>query len=91
MSICDRVFDVIGNFPNDMLQSYSNGDLAILKPKLFVEGVNQFDCYHFVIPRIEVSSFFVDKKRETFRGIWCYLQIPDKSLKPLLPTVYIEI
>lgn len=37
-------------------------DLAIFKPRFFVEGKNQFNFYHFVISRVYVQGFFTDKK-----------------------------
>ena len=37
-------------------------DLNIFKPRFFVEGKNQFNFYHFAIPRVYVSGFFTDKK-----------------------------
>lgn len=40
-------------------------DLAIFKPRFFVEGKNQFNYYHFVIPRVYVHGFFTDKKENS--------------------------
>jgi len=62
-SIGDRVNDSIkGNIP-EIPESISCSDLVIFKPRQFVEGENQFDFYHFVMPRVEVPSFFTDSKK----------------------------
>jgi AraC-like DNA-binding protein len=39
---------------------FGGSDLAVLKSSFFVEGDNQFDCYHFAMPKVEVQSFFTD-------------------------------
>ncbi|HEX2945208.1 MAG TPA: AraC family transcriptional regulator [Clostridia bacterium] len=36
--------------------------MVLFKSRRFVEGENQFDFYHFVMPRVEVPSFFADSK-----------------------------
>lgn len=60
-SIDDRVKDSISNIP-EVPESISCSDLVIFKPRHFVEDVNQFDFYHFVMPRVEVPPLFVDSK-----------------------------
>lgn len=42
---------------------FGSSDLAVLKSSFFVEGDNQFDCYHFAMPKVEVQSFFTDNKK----------------------------
>lgn len=62
MSMCGKVLEEIRGNQNQTLESFGNSDLAVFKPRIFVEGDNQFDCYHFVVPRVEVPCFYADKK-----------------------------
>ena len=62
MNMCDRILGEINGLTNDIPETFGNSNLAVFKPRFFVEGENQFDCYHFVIPRVEVPPFFADSK-----------------------------
>lgn len=62
MNICGRINAGINGLTNDLPESFGSSDLVIFKPRFFVEGNNQFNYYHFVIPNIEIPSFFADNK-----------------------------
>ncbi len=61
-SISDRVINIIEGNIVEIPECFCSSDLAVFKPRHFVEGDNQFDLYHFVIPKVEVPSFFTDNK-----------------------------
>lgn len=58
----NKVIEILDSVLPEEPESYCSSDLAIFKPRFFIEDENQFDCYHFVMPRVEVPSFFVDNK-----------------------------
>ena|GEM_PF-3556872 len=60
-TLAQRVQETIGE-TQIVPEYFGLPDFAIFKPRFFVEGNNQFDCYHFVISRIDVPSFYVDGK-----------------------------
>lgn len=60
MNMCSRINAEINGLSNDIPETFGNADLAVFKPRFFIEGENQFDCYHFVIPRVDATSFFAD-------------------------------
>ncbi|GEM_PF-499083 len=62
VSISDKVIDVIKDDIDEIPEYICSSDLAVFNPRHFVEAENQFDLYHFVIPKVEVPSFFADKK-----------------------------
>lgn len=62
MSMCQKVQEEIRGLQSIIPESFGNSDLAVLKPRFFVEGENQFHCYHFAIPRLEIPCFFADNK-----------------------------
>jgi hypothetical protein len=67
----DRVIENIkGNIP-ETAESISCSDLAVFKSRFFVEGENQLDFYHFVIPRVDIPSFFADGRE---------IRIPPKTI-----------
>ena len=66
MNMCGRILGEINGLTNDIPETFGNSNLAVFKPRFFVEGENQFDCYHFVIPRVEVL-FLLDSKVEYIR------------------------
>ncbi len=45
-----------------MPESINCSDMVLFRSKYFVEGENQLDFYHFVMPRVEIPSFFADRK-----------------------------
>lgn len=57
-ALADKVQTTIGDTQN-VSEKYGNSDFAIFKPRFFVEGENQFDCFHFVMSRVEVPSFLL--------------------------------
>ncbi len=62
MNMCGRITAEIKGLTSDIPDTFGNSDFAVFKPRFFVEGENQFDCYHFVMPRVEVPSFYADNK-----------------------------
>lgn len=62
MGMCQRVLEEVQGLQNTIPESFGNSDLAVFKPRIFVESENQFDCYHFVVPRVEIPCFYADKK-----------------------------
>lgn len=58
-ALIEKVQTTIGLNQN-VPETFGSSDFAIFKPRFFVEGENQFDCYHFVIPMIDVPSFYTD-------------------------------
>ncbi len=64
-------------------ENFGLSDLAIFKPRFFVLGENQFDCYHFVMPRIDVPSFYVDGKCITIPKNTILATNPDQKMKVL--------
>lgn len=62
MGMCQKVLEEISGLRNTIPESFGNSDLAVFKPRIFVESENQFDCYHFVVPRVEIPCFYADKK-----------------------------
>ena len=62
MNMCGRICTEIKSLTSNIPDTFGNSDLAVFKPRFFVEGENQFDCYHFVMPRVEVPSFYADNK-----------------------------
>ncbi len=62
MGMCQKVLENIIGLPNTVPESFGNSDLAIFKPRFFVEGENQFECYHFAVPTVEIPRFYADKK-----------------------------
>lgn len=61
-TISDRVINIIEGNTIEIPESFCSSDLVIFKPRYFVEGDNQFDFYHFVIPIVDIAGFFVDDK-----------------------------
>ncbi|MGI5838744.1 MAG: helix-turn-helix transcriptional regulator [bacterium] len=58
----DKVIKNLNGVKNKAPEFFGGSDLAVLKSSYFVEGDNQFDCYHFAMPKVEVPSFFADKQ-----------------------------
>lgn len=76
-----KVNEIIsGNIPEEP-EAFSTSDIAIFKPRYFVEGENQFDCYHFVMPSVEVPSFFVDNKEINLQKNTILATNPGQKLK----------
>lgn len=42
-------------------EAFSNFQMAVFKPKLFVPGDNVFDCFHFIIPKLQLPGLSVEK------------------------------
>lgn len=61
MSMSQKILEDIIGLPNTVPESFGNSDLAVFKPRFFVEGENQFDYYHFATPRVEIPCFYADK------------------------------
>lgn len=59
----DRVTQNIGSRAPSEVEAYGNSNLAIFKPKTFVFGESTFDSYHFLIPKENVPSLIIEKKR----------------------------
>lgn len=58
----DKVIENLNGIKQDVPESFSSSDIAVLKTSSFIEGVNHFDCYHFAMPKTDIQSFFTDKK-----------------------------
>jgi AraC family transcriptional regulator len=58
----DKVIENLNGAKHGAPESFGGTDIAVLKSRFFVEGDNQFDCYHFAMPKVEVQSFFTDNK-----------------------------
>ncbi|NLZ91816.1 MAG: helix-turn-helix transcriptional regulator [Clostridiales bacterium] len=58
----DVIIKNLNGVKHEAPEFYGGSDLAVLKSSYFVEGDNQFDCYHFAMPKVEVQSFFTDNK-----------------------------
>lgn len=72
----DRVIENLNNINHEVPESFSGTDLALLKSRFFVEGDNQFNCYHFAMPRVEIRSFFVENKE---------INLPKNTIIPTNP------
>lgn len=59
----DKVIKNLNGVKHEAPESFSSSDLAVLKSSFFIEGDNQFDCYHFAMPKVEIPSFFIDNKK----------------------------
>lgn len=57
-----KVIKNLNGVKHEAPEFFGGSDLAVLKSSFFVEGDNQFDCYHFAMPKVEVQSFFTDNK-----------------------------
>lgn len=58
----DKVIKNLNGVKHEAPEFFGGSNLAVLKSSFFVEGDNQFDCYHFAMPKVEVQSFFTDNK-----------------------------
>lgn len=81
-ALIQKVQTTIGEKQN-VPENFGLSDLAIFKPRFFVLGENQFDCYHFVMPRIDVPSFYVDGKCITIPKNTILATNPDQKMKVL--------
>jgi len=61
-SMGNKVISIIKGKIPEPPEAISCSDLTIFKPRFFVEGKNQFDFYHFVMPKVYVPGFFTDNK-----------------------------
>jgi AraC family transcriptional regulator len=57
-----KVIKNLNGVKHEAPEFFGGSDLAVLKSSFFVEGDNQFDCYHFAMPKVEVQSFITDNK-----------------------------
>lgn len=58
------IHSIASSMPKE-LESYSNEDMVVFKPRFFVSGENQFDCYHFTMPKVPMPKLSVDGKEST--------------------------
>lgn len=72
----DKVIEGLNGIKQEVPASFSASDLALLKTSTFVEGDNQFDCYHFAMPKIEIQSFYADNRE---------LYLPKNTILPTNP------
>jgi len=72
----NKVIESLNGIKHEVPESFSALDLALLKSSSFVEGDNQFDCYHFAMPKVEVHSFFTDNKE---------INLPKNTILPTNP------
>lgn len=79
-ALAEKVLTTIGVTQN-LLETFGSSDFAIFKPKFFVEGENHFDCYHFVMPRVDVPSFSADGKYIPLPKNTILATNPDQKLK----------
>lgn len=80
-TLAEKVQTTIGLMQN-VPETFGSSDFAIFKPKFFVEGENHFDCYHFVMPRVDVPSFSADGK--------C-IPIPENTMLATNPDQKLEV
>lgn len=72
----DKVIESLNGIKHEVPESLGVSYLALLKTGFFVEGDNQFDCYHFAMPKIKVDTFFIDNKR---------INLPKNTILPTNP------
>lgn len=72
----NKVIESLNNVNHQVPESFSGSNLALLKSRFFVEGDNQFNCYHFAIPRVDVRSFFIDNRE---------MNLPKNTIIPTNP------
>lgn len=72
----DKVIEGINGIKHEVPESFSGSDLAVLKSSFFVEGANQFDCYHFAMPKVNVYSFYTDNRE---------INLPKNTIIPTNP------
>lgn len=60
--MAEKVIKSLSGVKHEAPEFFGCSDLAVLKSSYFVEGDNQFDCYHFAMPKVEIQSFVTDNK-----------------------------
>lgn len=81
MSMSQKILEDIIGLPNTVPESFGNSDLAVFKPRFFVEGENQFDYYHFATPRVEIPCFYADKNEISIQKYSLLPTNPGQKLK----------
>jgi AraC family transcriptional regulator len=81
----DVIIKNLNGVKHEAPEFFGSSDLAVLKSRFFVEGDNQFDCYHFAMPKVEVQSFFTDNKEINLPKNTILATNPGQKLK-LSPT-----
>lgn len=61
-SMGNKVIGIIKGKIPEPPEAVNCSDLTMFKPRFFVEGKNQFNFYHFVMPKVYVPGFFTDNK-----------------------------
>lgn len=78
-ALTQKVQSTIGLTQN-VPESFGGADFSIFKPRFFVEGENQFDCYHFVLSQVDVPSFVADGRKITLLRKTLLATNPDQKL-----------
>ncbi|MBP7177060.1 MAG: helix-turn-helix transcriptional regulator [Thermoclostridium sp.] len=78
-TIIQKVETTIGLVQN-IPDAFASVDFAVFMPRFFVEGENQFDCYHFAMSRVDVPSFYADGKAYTIPKNRILATNPDQKL-----------
>lgn len=77
----DKVIKNLNGVKHEAPEFFGGSNLAVLKSSFFVEGDNQFDCYHFAMPKVEVQSFFIDNKKRNLPKNTILATNPGQKLK----------
>ncbi len=77
----NRVVESIANRIPAELEAYSNEDMVIFRPRFFVAGENQFDCYHFTMPKVPMPKLVIDSKEMTVYTNSIFPTNPGQKLK----------
>lgn len=81
--IKNRVIQSIASSIPKEFESYSNEDMVIFKPRFFITGENQFDCYHFTMPRVPMPKLSIDSREITVYANSIFPTNPGQRLKVL--------
>jgi len=60
--ISDKVINTVKDKISEIPEFFCSSDLAVFKPRQFVERENRFVLYHFVVPKADVPGFFADNR-----------------------------
>ncbi len=78
-ALIEKVQTTIGLNQN-VPENFGSSGFSIFKPRFFVEGENQFDCYHFVLSQVDVPSFCADGKSITLTKNTILATNPEQKL-----------
>jgi AraC family transcriptional regulator len=78
-----KIHTTIRGLTQNVPEAFGSADFAMFKPRFIVEGENQFDCYHFVMPMVDVPSFIADDKKIDLPKNTVLATNPDQKLEVL--------